>query len=68
MRFHLTLSSKSKFRSQKSSNISYQIMLMILMKASGILLNTVLLLWQLIGQENLIAMNKLKLTANCVFF
>lgn len=40
-----TPSFKSKFKSQKSNTISYQIMLMVLMKASGILLSTVLLLW-----------------------
>lgn len=68
VRLHLTPSFKSKFKSQKSNTISYQIMLMVLMKASGILLNTVLLLWLLIGQEKLMAMKKLKLTARVFFF
>lgn len=37
MRLHLAPSFKSKCKGQKSNTISYQIMLMILMKASGIL-------------------------------
>lgn len=43
MRLHLVPSLKSKYRSQKSNTVSYQIMLMILMKASGILFKNVLL-------------------------
>lgn len=43
MRLHLVPSLKSKYRSQKSNTIGYQIMLMILMKAAGILFKNVLL-------------------------
>lgn len=42
VRLHLAPSFKSKCKSQKSNTISYQIMLMILMKASGILFKSVL--------------------------